>query len=627
MRKLQFFLLLGLFLSPLQAEKIRNYDIDVTIEKSGKAKIHESILYDFEGLYKHGIFRDIPLQIRYAGEIRDIGVDILEIKVDGVPAQVKPLTLFDKRSGKVLRLRIGDPDTTITGKHRYEIAYMVARPVLPASKAPQSEDAIRLNLVGTGWQVPIESIRATVVLPITLNKTNTDIAAFRGKYGETRFHGNLLWKDTHTLKIRAAELYPYEGITVEIAYDAKSGFIDQKGWDNVIPGFTERVGEHWYVPALLLYLFYLFIKAKNAYAGFEDKRSVAVRYLPPESLSVLQSGLLLDSFADDEDYAAAVVELAYLGHLRIDKGYDGTVSLVKENKATDSLSDDERYLLEGVLFPSGSKVALLRKGDETLAQRLKNGFKSIDKMLYEWAVKEGYMLENPQKTRVRFIMKQLLILIPFALLVIYSLYRQMGTDALFAVIFPAIFGTIAALMLFNKKLPWLQRLTGGLFLIGAVVPILSIPSEHGIAISDILTGALGALLVAIGAVAYLYKKIGKLSPKGAHIRKHLEGLKVFISRVKEDEIARRLEEEPDYLEKLLPYAMLFGKTKHWLQFYEILDRPTPIWLEGDIRDIDRLGHSVAAASTLPSQASTGGGFSGGGEFSGGGVGGGGGGSW
>ena len=49
----------------------------------------------------------------------------------------------------------------------------------------------------------------------------------------------------------------------------------------------------------------------------EDHRSIAVQYEPPKDLSLLQSGLILDRFTDNEDFAPAVLELAQQGYLEI----------------------------------------------------------------------------------------------------------------------------------------------------------------------------------------------------------------------------------------------------------------------------------------------------------------------
>ena len=139
---------------------------------------------------------------------------------------------------------------------------------------------------------------------------------------------------------------------------------------------------------------------------------------------------------------------------------------------------------------------------------------------------------------------------------------------------------------------------------------------------------------------------------GAHMLKKNElgvkyyqqvlGFKMFVKSADKDRIERLLKDDPDYFEKTLPYAMIFGYAKEWSKKFDGLLLEPPKWyitpggyyhgqafmpsefgqvFDSGIRDIQ------SAFSSVPS-SSGGGGFSGGGGgFSGGGFGGGGTGSW
>ncbi len=149
--------------------------------------------------------------------------------------------------------------------------------------------------------------------------------------------------------------------------------------------------------------------------------------------------------------------------------------------------------------------------------------------------------------------------------------------------------------------------------------------QEGLTLSTILLGPIGVVIIIVAALAYTYKKLGNFTQKGAYAQTDLLGLKTFIKRVKQDEIKRRLEYDPLYLEKMLPYAILFGETKHWLSFFTVLHVTHPSWYHGNLSNMLHLSSSMNSAATPPSSA--GGGMSGGGGSSGGGGGGGGGGSW
>ena len=84
---------------------------------------------------------------------------------------------------------------------------------------------------------------------------------------------------------------------------------------------------------------------------------MAPQYYPPKNLSLLQSALLIDKFADKKDFSAAVLELASKGYLEIYNNANSAespyVKLLK--KSDDSLKDDQRYIMDELLFKNGEK--------------------------------------------------------------------------------------------------------------------------------------------------------------------------------------------------------------------------------------------------------------------------------
>ena len=105
-------------------EKIRAFREVITIERDGTLRIQESITYDFGVVPHHGILRDLVEREHLSDDSKhDRRYRIHEVSVTagaGTPSAVKQST-----NGPYLRLRVGDPDKTITGVHNYEIDYTV----------------------------------------------------------------------------------------------------------------------------------------------------------------------------------------------------------------------------------------------------------------------------------------------------------------------------------------------------------------------------------------------------------------------------------------------------------------------------------------------------------------------
>ena len=106
-------------------------------------------MYDFGSNARHGIQRDLVRSERYDDDNdRRYEIDVLSVSAsEGTP---DALQLSDE--GPFRRIRIGDPDRTITGQHTYTIDYTVGGAMLPFS----DHDELYWDVIGHEWGVPIE---------------------------------------------------------------------------------------------------------------------------------------------------------------------------------------------------------------------------------------------------------------------------------------------------------------------------------------------------------------------------------------------------------------------------------------------------------------------------------------
>src|SRR5687767_6036677 len=72
--------------SQARAEVIRSFDADIRLLPDTTLDVTETILYDFEGDQKHGIFRDIPVRYKRYGNGYSVKLKLLSItKENGEP--------------------------------------------------------------------------------------------------------------------------------------------------------------------------------------------------------------------------------------------------------------------------------------------------------------------------------------------------------------------------------------------------------------------------------------------------------------------------------------------------------------------------------------------------------------
>jgi Predicted membrane protein (DUF2207) len=130
----------------VQSERITRLWAGADVGAGGAARVAEVIDYDFGNRERHGIFRDVPGL--------DPG-DPVEVFSPSAPDQVQVTG-----TAQQTRLRIGDPDRTVSGRHRYRIAYPLAG-VAPGGR-------LAWDAVGTSWPVEIGAVELHVVAPFRL---------------------------------------------------------------------------------------------------------------------------------------------------------------------------------------------------------------------------------------------------------------------------------------------------------------------------------------------------------------------------------------------------------------------------------------------------------------------------
>ncbi|MEC8974499.1 MAG: DUF2207 domain-containing protein, partial [Actinomycetota bacterium] len=138
------------FAKPVQ--KIDNYWTVAEISTGRSTTISEVIDYDFGNERRRGIYRDVP------GLLEE---EIISIESPSAPDQWTIICEL-KCNDSELRIRIGNPNKTITGNHRYELSYSLD------TITNLHHSTINWNAVGTGWDHSMDSVQIQVISPFEL---------------------------------------------------------------------------------------------------------------------------------------------------------------------------------------------------------------------------------------------------------------------------------------------------------------------------------------------------------------------------------------------------------------------------------------------------------------------------
>ena len=569
-------------------ERIASFDVRIQIERSGRIVVTETIVYDFGPNERHGIFRDLPVRFRYDDTYDRVYP--LEVRsVRGSPGT--PVGYQVEEEGSVLRIRIGDPDRTISGRHTYELTYAVDG----ALNGFRDHDELYWNAVGTGWPVPISRAAVTVRAPGPVAR----VACFAGPEGSGLPCAAATARGERAA-FRHRGLAPHEGLTVVLglpkgAVEEPRPVLEER-WSLArafaVTPFTLGAALALALAAAVALARLLWIAGRDRrYRGSPvdvlhgnptgEEQAVPlleagegpVEFAPPEGLRPGQVGTLLDERANPLDVTATIVDLAVRGYLAIEeipeRGWFRKPDWVlRATRPPDAeLLRYERLLLEG-LFRDGGTVRL-----SELRQRFRGRLERVQRALYEDAVDRGWFPARPDLVRRRW----------------------------------ALIGA-------------------GLAVAGGLLVLLAARSTH-LGIVPLPVALAGVALAALSG------RMPRRTAAGTGMVRRLRGFRRVIETA-ETHMARWAEEEHVF-SRYLPFAVVFGLTEKWARAFEGLAAAPPGagWYVGShpggpasfAEAIDSFAVTTAGTIASTPSASGGSGFSGG--SSGGGGGGGGGGSW
>ena len=155
-------------------EKIETFSSHITINANGSITVQEEISYNFSTDQHHGIIREIPLVYKPVGSDYESKMEISSISVTDGHGNLRP-TSYDK-GGNSVSLKIGDPDTLVTGIQFYVVRYTI----WGAITSGLTNDTLYWNATGNSWGVPIDRARVDVVLPTPLRLSRISFNCYVG---------------------------------------------------------------------------------------------------------------------------------------------------------------------------------------------------------------------------------------------------------------------------------------------------------------------------------------------------------------------------------------------------------------------------------------------------------------
>jgi uncharacterized membrane protein YgcG len=392
---------------------IENFQSQITLNQDTSLSIEEKIEVNFEEP-KRGIIRVVPYIYHHQGQTINGRLTVEEVVDENGEPQKFTTNTFNQSK----RIKIGDPETTIWGRHTYLIRYRAEEVV----RTYEGEAEIYWNITGNEWDTTIKTATATIKSPFGKIVKVDCFGGIKGS-GERKCESQITEGGA---SIEAAgPIGPQSDLTVVARINGKNELV----FPGRIKKITNWIADNWgygasVIPLLVMIAAWWEVgrdtryQSENVFVKPEDGKDYKVLpwerphlpqvYSPINGLSPAEVGVILDEKLDLKDIVAELMEMTRLGYIKIEKikkkGLFGSSDdyVITELKNGEELKDYQKYLLDQML-DSGVK----RETRSVKISELKNVFyqylEELRNKVYQNMVKEELLVENPEETKNRWL--------------------------------------------------------------------------------------------------------------------------------------------------------------------------------------------------------------------------------
>lgn len=541
----------------LAEERITNFISDVRVGADGTLDVVETISLVSEGAeIQRGIQRDFPTRYpgAHGGKV-EVGFTVVGVQRDGKP---EPYSLIGMRNGE--RVRIGDADTLLTpGDHVYRIHYRTTRQL----GFYGDFDELYWNATGNGWTFPIERAEARITLPVAVPFGKR--AVYPGEQGATGHDAVVASEQPGRIVFRTTRrLEPAEGLTVAAAW--RKGVVAEPDASTRLGWWLRENGGTMVALAGLLAILVHCARSLWRARRNPDPRPIVPLFSPPDDLSAAAMRYIWRMGSDDRTFAAAIVDAAVRGRLRIvetSKGRrpDRLIEKVDGDAPLPRAEDD----MADRLFKYETSVPLKQANYEVLIAAQDK----LDGALNATYGEDRYFSAEPkEKLRGWTAVFGLLLLVALVLTMSGSSASPWMGIGIAAVIVIGIGGVILLSRL-RKTMPKAHSGRHLLTWIGSVLLFLLLFQACGaLVIMALMSGnplPLLAPLVAIPVVMVTRAFMIVPTGQGWALRNRILGFRQYLSVTEEDRLdtLNPPEKTAALFERYLPYAMALDVENRW----------------------------------------------------------------
>lgn len=340
----------------------------IVVHPDSSMTVTETITYRTDER-KRGIVREFPTTYQdRSGNTIKVGFTVLEVLRDG---QKEPYHIEKVANGE--KVYVGRKDVFLSpGVYVYTLKYRTDRQL----GYFQDHDELYWNVTGNGWELPINIAEAVIQLPP--GAKILEHAAYTGYQGERGQDYKVKVGENDIFFKTTKGLAPKQGLTVVVAWPkgvVRPPAVVEKPKFFLRDNQSAGVGLLGLFLLLAYYLFVWFMVGRGPASG-----TIIPLYSPPKGFSPADTRYLMQMGFDNKTMAAAVVDMAVKGYLKIEEAA-GTFTLRKKDGNPAALSSEEARTAS-VLFLGGDAIELKSENHfyiEKALEALKNSLKKNPK--------------------------------------------------------------------------------------------------------------------------------------------------------------------------------------------------------------------------------------------------------
>ena len=612
---------LALFLSIFgsifaQEERITFFGSKIDVD-STSITVTENINAFSQGVnIRRGIFRTLPLKRTINGKNIHVKYDILSVKMNGLTTNYHTETEDEN-----LKIYVGSENNFLTPgvEYEYEIKYKTENQI----GFFKNYDELYWNVTGNDWDFKIDSVSATVNLPVKAKIIQN--SCYTGTYGSSENNCSSSI-NANSITWKAKNLSYHEGLTVAVGFN--KGIVKMPP----PPSFFEKFGLFLALFLIILGFAYFLYNSWVKYGIDPVKPTVYPQFNVPNNLSPASLAYLKNEYIDQNYITASIVNLAVKGFIKIKEakeeqffGYKDIYIIQKLKGTNNPLPTEEIKIMNG-FFKGKDEIQIDGEYDENIASTMSDYTANL-KFQHSNFIDEG---SNSLK-----LFFPLLFVLAIAGISFFMSYKMSpDSDFIYYGNILLVATTIAFIITFFIKkgkdvVYWLLGIVFGVLSIFILIKMMV--DEN---ISYTFNYYITYLFLIFGiALLFVYREyIKKPSIEKLTIQSLIDGFKMYMSAAENETLKFHNPPQmtPELFEKFLPYAIVMGVDDIWGDKFQKTminssEQYQTNWYVGRNFQFNNFSgsfgsaftNSITTASTSSSSGSGGGGFSGGGGGGGG----------